>query len=181
MEFIHNVLFEPWPWYIGGPMIGLFVIGLLLIEKKQLGISSSLQYACSKLLPINWAYFKNTEKVKWQLFFVIGLVGGGIVCSFLPSYDVSIADSTKRQLSELGFGFNQGFYPTELFSFSFRNVTWLFLGGTMIGFGARYANGCTAGHAIMGVSQLSMASIISTACFFVGGLLATHIILPLIF
>ena len=181
-KIINSIIYEPWPWWVGGPLIGIFVLVLFLLERKQLGISSSFQYICAKISPFKLEYFKDPQKVSWQFWFVIGLVLGGIVLFYLnPSYQIAISQNTLRDLNELGVQEQKGFVPTELYQFNLSSGLVLLFGGLAIGFGARYANGCTAGHAIMGCAQLSLASIVSTVFFFVGGLLATYLILPLIF
>lgn len=181
-ELIDKILFEPWPWWVGGPLIGFFVLVLLILENKQLGISSSYNYICSKLSPFKPEYLKDVKKVRWQFFFVVGIVfGGGILYYVNEPYQVDISLATVSSLSGIGITEQDGYVPKELFNFSTNSVIWLVFGGFFLGFGARYANGCTAGHAIMGVSQLAPASIISTICFFIGGLLATYFILPVIF
>jgi uncharacterized membrane protein YedE/YeeE len=55
------------------------------------------------------------------------------------------------------------------------------IGGFLVGFGTRYAGGCTSGHAISGLSNLQFASLIATIGFFAGGLIATHLLYPLLF
>lgn len=181
-EVFNKFIYEPWPWWLGGPLIGIFVVVLFLLERKQLGISSSFQYVCSKLSPISLEYFKDTSRSKWQFWFVIGLVVGGLALNLIvPTYDINIADETLISLSELGIRSQPGYVPIEVYSFSsYKNILILLMGGLMIGFGARYANGCTAGHAIMGCALMSPGSIIATVCFFVGGLIATYFILPII-
>ena len=67
------------------------------------------------------------------------------------------------------------------FLFSVKGILVLVVGGFMIGFGSRYAGGCTSGHAIMGISSLQWPSLVTVIFFFMGGLLMTHFILPLIF
>lgn len=181
-KLINKIIYEPWPWWVGGPLIGLFVLVLLLSEKKQLGISSSYQYICAKVSPWTLDYFKNPDKNKWQFFFIIGLVlGGAVVFYVVPTYSVAISSNTINDLSAIGVEPQAGFAPAELYNFSAGSVLVLGLGGIFLGFGARYANGCTAGHAIMGCAQLAPASIISTICFFIGGLAATYLIVPYIF
>lgn len=181
-EIFNSILYGPWPWYVGGPLIGVFVLLLLVIEKKQLGISSSYNFICAKLSPLKLDYLKDISRARWQFYFVIGLVLGGVVIFYLnPSYVVEISDESVATLSTLGIEKQAGFVPKELYNLSSGSVIWLLIGGLFLGFGARYANGCTAGHAIMGVSQLAPASIIATVCFFIGGLIATHFVLPLIF
>lgn len=176
---LEALIYEPWPWYIGGPAIGLFVTFLLLIESKQLGISSSFPFICSKISPIPFDYFKNQEKNAWQFWFTIGLIlAGFIVALSLSPYQVAISEETRQTLFALGISEQYGYVPLELFQINFKSIILLGLGGVFIGFGARYANGCTAGHAIMGFSQFAPASILATICFFLGGLLATYFILP---
>ena len=100
----------------------------------------------------------------------------------VPVYQIDISPNTVSDLEGLGIEQQLGYVPAELYSIgSAANIFVLLTGGFFIGFGARYANGCTAGHAIMGCALLSPASIISTACFFLGGLIATYLIIPLIF
>jgi len=76
------------------------------------------------------------------------------------------------------------FVPASLFSwgslFSLRGFILMVVGGFLIGFGTRYAGGCTSGHAIMGLSTLQLPSLIAVIGFFAGGLLMTHLFLPLI-
>lgn len=181
-DLLHSIIYDPWPWYVGGPLIGLTVVLLLFFEEKQLGISSSFQYICGKIAHFNLSYFKGLDKIEWQLFFVIGMIFGGFIFHiFIPSYYISISEDTIRLLNEYGIEKQQGFAPKELFNSSLNNLLILLIGGFCIGFGARYAQGCTAGHAIMGVAQLSKASILATVAFFVGGLIATYFLIPLFF
>jgi uncharacterized membrane protein YedE/YeeE len=173
------LLNEPWPWYIGGPAIGIFVTLLLLIESKQLGISSSFPFVCSKISPIKFDYFNNQDKNAWQFWFTVGLVIAGYVIGISStSYQIDISLDTIEKLSYIGIAPQEGFVPYELFQFNTKSMILLGIGGLCIGFGARYANGCTAGHAIMGFAQFAPASILATICFFIGGLLATYFILP---
>lgn len=181
-DLIHQFIYEPWPWWIGGPLIGLFVISLILIEGKQLGISSSYQYVCAKISPWKLDYFKDPVKMAWQFWFVIGLMLGGFLLHLMiPPYQIEIAETSVKTLGSIGISEQVGFAPAELYEFTFKSIVILIAGGITIGFGARYANGCTAGHAIMGCAQLSPASIVSTICFFVGGLFATYFIVPYLF
>lgn len=180
-QIIKDLINDPWPWWVGGPLIGLFVIVLLLVEKKQLGISSSYQYICAKVSPLKLDYFKDPGKNAWQFYFIIGVVlGGVIISSAIPAYQVAISDETVSTLENIGVTQQAGFAPAEIYNFSSSSLIILGLGGLFLGFGARYANGCTAGHAIMGCAQLAPSSIITTVFFFVGGLLATYFIIPLI-
>jgi uncharacterized protein len=149
------------PWYIAGPLIGLMVPILLLLTNKQLGISSSFRALLSFAAP-SVPYFKYDRKADyWQLWFVLGLILASVTHFELLSFEPKAASS---------------FNPYQVLY-----VVQFALGGILVGFGARYANGCTAGHCIMGNAQFSVASMISTLGFFIGGLLTTHFVIPHIF
>lgn len=152
-----STFFESWPWYVSGPLIGLFVPLFLLIGNKLFGISSSFDNICD-MLPSNNLRSKikfNTKNDGWKIYFSIGiLVGAFVSVNFLSSDEVQ-------------------FLPSDYYSaFGFLE---LFLGGVLVGFGTRYAGGCTSGHSITGISLLNTASIKATVAFFVGGLLYTYI------
>jgi uncharacterized membrane protein YedE/YeeE len=181
-QIVSDIVFNPWPWWVGGPLIGLFVIALLLLERKQLGISSSYQFICAKVSPFKLDYFKSTKKSQWQFWFVTGMVLGGLLISLLlEEAHVSVSTSTVETLNGIGVTDLEGYVPSQLYNTSTGSLVILLIGGLFIGFGARYANGCTAGHAIMGCAQLSVSSIIATVCFFIGGIIATYLIIPNLF
>ncbi len=188
MEQIMNFITQPWPWYVAGPMIGLTVPTLLLIGNKSFGISSSLRHICAACLPANIAFFKyDWKKEIWNLVFVLGVFFGGIIATNLlanPSEFV-LSDATITDLRALGIQDFSGLMPTDLFSvevlFSLKGLIFFVLGGFMVGFGTRWAGGCTSGHAIMGLSTLQMPSLIATCCFMIGGFTMTHLIMPYIF
>lgn len=180
-------LYEPWPWYVAGPIIGLMVPLLLLLANKQFGISSSLRHACAACFPSNISFFKyDWKNESWNLFFVLGILIGGIIGGFFMDSSEPIAISTDAvaQLKALGVEQFSGFVPTDIFSwenlFTMQGLFFMILGGFMVGFGARWAGGCTSGHAIMGLSYLQWPSLIAVIGFFIGGLTMTHLILPLI-
>lgn len=150
-----NWFFEPWNWYIAGPIIGLFVPALLIISNKMLGISSSFEHICMLVLPKGkQSLFRfDINENAWKLYFVIGIgLGGFITSQFLSSAPLK-------------------FLPNEYYSFP--GYAKLFVGGILVGFGTRYANGCTSGHSIFGLSILASSSLKATLSFFVGGLLYT--------
>jgi uncharacterized membrane protein YedE/YeeE len=161
---------EPLAWYIAGPLIGLVVPILLILKEKQFGISSNYRYIISKFTK-KPAYFNyNNQSDAWQFSFAIGLIIVGIAYH-LSGYDLNaIAHADK--IDE--------YIPTTQF-YDIQNWLLFLLGGVLIGFGARWSNGCTAGHCIMGMSQLSKTSFIATIAFFIGGLIATYFIIPHLF
>ncbi len=183
------MIYEPWPWYISGPLIAL-VMALLILLGKRFGMSSNLETFCS----IGGAgkyidYFKvDTKPKRWSLLVVLGAVIGGFIGAHYLSLNdaVNISQSTVENLQNLGFESSGGAYlPTELFSSEAltQPKAWLILlvAGFLVGFGARYAGGCTSGHAISGLSNLQRPSLIAVIGFFVGGLFMVHVLFPLIF
>jgi hypothetical protein len=176
---------QPWHWSVAGVLIGLTVPALLIIGNKQFGISSTLRHICAACLPADISFFKyNWKKEIWNLFFVGGtLIGGIIAVTLLKNPEpMQIAEATKIQLQAQGIQDFQGLMPTDLFSFeslmSLRGLVFMVLGGFLVGFGTRYAGGCTSGHAIMGLSNLQIPSLIATICFMIGGFLMTWFGLP---
>ncbi len=178
----------PWPWYIAGPAIGLFVPALLLIGNRMFGVSSNLRHMCSALLPCGVEHFRYDWKRTglWNLLFVGGtLVGGFLASHWGGAHDVAISEQTRLALSKLGIHDFSGLAPREVFTWSVlltpKGFISVIVGGFLVGFGTAYAGGCTSGHAISGLADFQLASLIAVAGFFAGGLLATYFILPLIF
>jgi uncharacterized membrane protein YedE/YeeE len=184
LEFLH----QPLPWYVGGILIGLMVPALLIFGNKQFGISSSMRHFCAALVPGNVKYFKyDWKKESWNLFLVLGLfIGGAIAATFMSNpHDIAISEGTKSELIKMGITDFSSYIPKQIFSWdklsTLPGFVVMIVGGFLVGFGARYANGCTSGHCIMGNSLLNAGSLISTICFFIGGLITTWLIYPLIF
>lgn len=150
-----DLLLAPWPWYVAGPVIGLFVPVVLIVSNKMLGISSAFDHICMIASPKEKkGMFKfKTEENSWKLYFVIGItIGAFIVSQFLSSAPLHFLP--------------EQYHTTE-------GYVKLFLGGVLVGFGTRYANGCTSGHSIFGLSILQSSSLKATIAFFAGGLLYT--------
>jgi uncharacterized membrane protein YedE/YeeE len=182
-----NLLTQPWPWYVSGPLIGLMVPALLLLGNKPFGISSSLRHICAACIPTKSSFFNYDWKSEsWNLLFVLGVLLGGFVAgyAFQNPNPVQISEKTITDLNAFGIQTHSGLVPPELFSFqtlfTLKGFILLVVGGFFVGFGTRYAGGCTSGHSIMGISNLQLPSLIATCCFFAGGLIMTWFILPLI-
>ncbi len=184
-----NWIYEPWPWYISGPMIA-FIMFLLIMVGKNFGMSSNLRTMCTICGAGNKAdFFKFDWKFqKWNLVVVLGAIIGGFIGSQFLSNDstVAINPATISNLKSLGFeSAGTAYLPTELFDISsllsIKNILLLTIGGVLVGFGARYAGGCTSGHAISGLSNLQLPSLIAVVGFFIGGLIMINFLFPLIF
>jgi uncharacterized membrane protein YedE/YeeE len=181
-------LYQPWPWYVAGPLIGLTVPLLLVLGGNQFGISANLRHTCAACFPGNVEFFNyNWKKAgTWNLIFLFGVIFGGFLAGYIfrnPD-SINLAQSTITDLKNLGITNFNGLVPHELFSWnalgSIESWIVLGLGGFLVGFGARYAGGCTSGHAISGIADLQWASVMATAAFFVGGLIMTYLIYPII-
>lgn len=178
---------QPWSWYVAGGIIGLIVPALLLLGNKHFGISANLRHACAACFPSNIKFFKyDWKKEVWNLFFVAGiLVGGFIAAQYLANPDpVQVAPALVKELKDYGIDDYSKLVPSEIFSWesllSLRGLILLVGGGFLVGFGSRYAGGCTSGHAIMGLSNLQVPSLIATISFMVGGFVMANLILPFI-
>jgi uncharacterized membrane protein YedE/YeeE len=179
---------DPWPWYVAGALIGLTVPALLLLGNKHFGISSSLRHICAACLPANIPFFKyNWRKELWNLFFVAGVLLGSVIASqFLSDPNaVFVSERTTQALQELGVTVDGNLMPASIFGFdnlfTAQGLVFFVIGGFMIGFGTRYAGGCTSGHSIMGLSNLQWPSLVATCCFMAGGFITTHLIFPWLF
>jgi uncharacterized membrane protein YedE/YeeE len=183
-----DFLSRPWPWYVAGPIIGLFVPVLLLLGNRLFGVSENLRHTCAAIYPRDVAFFRYDWKATglWNLVFALGIVVGGFVGGVLLANPepVAIAARTKAELAALGISDFTGLVPRELFSLSGlltpESLVSILGGGFLVGFGTAYAGGCTSGHAISGLANLELPSLLAVIGFFVGGLLATFVVLPLI-
>lgn len=187
MQEILSTLQQPWPWYVAGPLIGLTVPLLLLLGNKSFGISSSLRHVCAACFPSRIPFFQyEWKKEIWNLFFVAGVLGGGVVAAvFLGSNEpVAVSDSLREELAVYGVTDYSSLVPVQLFNFenlfSLQGFLLIVVGGFLVGFGTRYAGGCTSGHSIMGLATLQLPSLIATMCFMIGGFIVANLVLPLI-
>lgn len=184
IEFIS----QPWTWWVSGIIIASTMF-LLLFFGQSFGFSSNLRTICAaagggkfvKFFDFNW------RSQLWNMVFLVGAILGGFIAKqFLSDgAPVAISENTISDLAKLGISAPTSAQPNELFSmealFSLKGFLILSLGGLMVGFGSRYAGGCTSGHAISGLSDLQLPSLIAVIGFFIGGLLMTFVLLPIIF
>jgi len=160
MDFIY----QPWPWYVAGPVIGVSVPLLLLMGNKKLGVSSTLRHICAACVPASIPLFQyDWKKEIWNLYFVGGILIGGVLGG------VILSDGTELMPREI---FNWGELITT------RGFIMMIGGGFMVGFGTRYARGCTSGHGILGLSALQWPSLVAIMSFFLGGILFSNFVVP---
>lgn len=158
-----ELILQPWPWYVAGPLIGLMVPLLLLLTGETFGISGSFRHIdaiCSPRSKLPYLRDDNWRAYIWQLFMVVGIIIGGYIGNHLLA---------KEPVP---------FLPEHYYSLS--GAVKLLIGGMLVGFGTRYADGCTSGHTIMGLSNLRWPSLVATICFFIGGLFTTFALWPLL-
>ncbi|MFA6086970.1 YeeE/YedE family protein [Mucilaginibacter sp.] len=183
-----ELLKQPWPWYASGTAI-TFIMVLLLYFGKSFGFSSNLRTLCTLAGAGKTHHFFdfNWRTQRWNLLFMAGAVFGGYLSAAWLKSDqlLQLAPSTIADLQTLGVPFDGGLNPSSIFNWHFafspKGLVTLLGGGLMIGFGSRYAGGCTSGHAISGLSNLQLPSLWAVIGFFAGGLMMTHVFFPLIF
>ena len=181
-----ELISQTWHWSISGFLIGLVML-LLIYFGKTFGMSSNLRSMCAmtgigKKIPFfDWDW----KSQRWNLVVVVGaMIGGFIAVHFLhDESNVNLNPKTIEQLSLMGIDEPNGkLLPNSLFENSSpKMIIILVVGGILIGFGSRYAGGCTSGHAISGLSNLQMPSLKAVIGFFIGGLIMAHLLLPLLF
>ncbi|MBN8575988.1 MAG: YeeE/YedE family protein [Cytophagales bacterium] len=179
---------QPWSWYVSGALIGLTVPALLLLGNKHFGISSSLRHICAACFPGKVPFFNyNWKREAWNLFFVAGIVAGAaLAVNFFSNHQpVQVAPQTVQALSALGVATDGNLVPHSIFNFSnvftLKGLVFFVVGGFLVGFGTRYAGGCTSGHSIMGLSTLQWPSLVATVCFMAGGFAVVHLVFPWLF
>ncbi len=172
---------------MAGPLIGLTVPALLLLGNKSLGVSSSLRHLCAACLPARVPFFQYDWKQEaWNLYFVGGILLGGLLAATLlvSPEPAPVHPALRAELVAYGITRTDGLVPAELFNWhellTLRGFLLMGVGGFFIGFGTRYAGGCTSGHAITGISTLQWPSVVATLCIMAGGFFMAHLILPLI-
>lgn len=175
-----------WPWSVAGPAIGLFVPALLIFGNRVFGVSSNLRAMCSAIYPARVEHFRFDWKrtSMWNLLFVAGVALGGVLASWWGPQDVAISEETRAALRALGLHDFSGPAPREIFTWdallTLRGFVCVVGGGFLVGLGSAYAGGCTSGHAISGLADLQLPSLIAVIGFFAGGLIGTYFLLPVV-
>ena len=184
---IIELIRQPWPWWVAGPLIGLTVPILLIMGNRTFGISSSLRHVCAACIPGDISFFKyDWKKESWNLLFVVGIIIGAMMVAlfFANPQPVQINPKLADELSSYGVSDFHSLVPSDIFNWpallTARGFILMVIGGFLVGFGTRYAGGCTSGHAIMGLSNLQLPSLIATISFMAGGFIVANFVIPLI-
>ena len=182
-----EIISAPWPWYIAGPLIGLTVPLLLILGNKSFGISSSLRHICAATIPAKIPFFQyHWQREIWNLVFAAGILLGAIIATqFLTDPNpVAVNPKLVAELNSYGIHDFSNQVPKDLFNwqnlFTAKGLILIVGGGFLVGFGTRYAGGCTSGHSIMGLSSLQFGSLVATISFMAGGFIMANFILPII-
>lgn len=185
MSEIMNLIRAPWHWSVAGVLVGLTVPALLILGNKHFGISANLRHACAACMPANIPFFKyEWKKEVWNFFFVGGLVLGAFVAAYFLQAPggVELHPKLAEDLAKSGITDHSNLVPAQLFNFdnlfTMKGLFFFVVGGFMVGFGSRYAGGCTSGHSISGLSNLQLPSLIATIFFMVGGFISANLIVP---
>lgn len=190
--YVRDFIAQPWPWYVAGPLLAM-VMFVLLYFGHEFGISENFRLMCAadgadsmnEFFKIDW------RAGEWNLLVALGAVFGGYLASHYfigPQGDIAhISDATVASLNQINIKVTQGAVPLVPEFLAWKALlTWQGLlmiagGGFLVGFGARYAGGCTSGHAISGLSALQIPSLVAVIGFFMGGLVVTYFIIPFLF
>ena len=185
-----DIFYGTWSWYVSGFLIGLVML-LLVYFGKTFGMSSNLRTMCTILGAGKTSdFFRFDWKAqRWNLAVVLGaMLGGFIAVTYLSDPTVPtvvLNPTTVTDLQQMYIDAPDGKLIPEALSSadalqSPKILAILLIGGLLVGFGTRYAGGCTSGHAITGLSNLQLPSLIAVIGFFIGGLIMSWILLPLI-
>jgi len=184
---MEKLIYEPWSWSIAGTLIAINLYLLFYLGKK-FGISTGFKTSCSMIGAgkVSSFFRYDWKEERWLLVYILGtIIGGFIAFHFMNgAAPVIVSEKTATALSELHIVANQSFLPDEIYGldgFSIKRLLILVTSGLLIGFGTRWADGCTSGHAISGLSNLQLPSLVAVIGFFIGGLIMTFIFIPLIF
>lgn len=165
MGFLQELRWSP---YFVGAGIGVLSWFSFLISRKPLACSTTFAKSSGMIEKIFRGdvvdskpyYQKEKLEIDWQWMLVAGIIIGSMVSAMLSG-------DLKGQWVPLMWASSFGNNPV-------LRVAVAFLGGICLGFGARWADGCTSGHGISGTMQLAVSSWISAICFFIGGIVAAH-------
>ncbi len=184
-----DIILQPWAWYVGGPLIAISLL-MYFYFGQNFGASTNFETLCTMAGADRFSdYFKKDWKDRdFALLFVVGLIIGGFISAYFltPNQTIDLNPKTVTELSDLGFSnIGNQYFPDEIFGddvvFSLKGFLILLISGVFVGFGTRYAGGCTSGHAITGLSSLQLPSLLAVIGFFIGGIIATWFIIPLLF
>ncbi len=154
----YSLITYSWPWWSAGAGLGLTALGLAWFTGRRLGVTGGFEDACSVIAKDENGF--NVSPSRWKLWFILGLPLGGFLA----------------HIGNWGWTFLFGRLDSVLFGSFFLKALWLLAAGFLIGFGARWAGGCTSGHSIMGISLGSKMSILATLAFLTAGILITNIL-----
>lgn len=146
-----DLLPERLPWFIGGPILGLLIVGLFVLANQPLGASGAYVQTTNLMR-------RRDGAVVWRVWYFVGLFLGGLLIT-----------QVLRSGSDVRSGYDalRAVFPLAVV------VPMVFGGATLLGYGAAMAGGCTSGHGMCGTAQRSPASLAVTATFMTTAILTT--------
>ena len=171
MNLYQFLFIDPWPWWLGGIVIGLMVPLLYFFLNTALGVSTGYGNLAKMLVPktkLKWLNSDNFQNVfNQRLLFMVGMVLGAFVSARLAGIVLATT--------------SMGVFTDNLsWPFAYKAL-WFVMGGVMLGLGARIAGGCTSGHSIHGIANLHPSSVIATAFFVLFGIIAVYLVRTFVF
>lgn len=166
MKLVDVIFVEPWPWWLGGIVIGLLVPFMYYFLNTAFGVSTGYGNLVKLFMPHTKLKWLNSETYSqifnWRFFFILGIIGG----AFLSARTSGMAFFT----ADMGL-----FTQSVEWSMALKTI-WFLFGGFLLGFGSRVAGGCTSGHSIHGIANFHLSSILATVCFLIFGTIAVFFI-----
>ncbi len=162
---LRTIFVDPWPFWAGGMIIGLLVPLLYYYYNTALGVSTGYGNLVKIFLPsrhLEWIKTKFPETWSWRVYFIIGIILGGFISSALAG--------NAGLTTEMGRFTDTVQWPGLL------TAIYFFVGGVLLGLGARIAGGCTSGHSIHGLANLHISSMLASAMFVIGGIIAANLV-----
>ena len=164
------LMMERWSPYVVGIGIGLLSCVTFLLSDKPIGCSTAFSRTSGMIeklvrggIVAEKAYYKKFAPViEWEWMLVLGVFVGAFLSAML---------SGQFQTSWVPAKWAGAFGNTPV-----KRWVVSLIGGIILGFGARWAGGCTSGHGISGTLQLAVSSWLAAICFFIGGIVTAMLI-----
>lgn len=154
-----------WSAWVGGIAIGLYAVVQFWLSNRQLGCSLAYGNIIGLISGLDFFHKGQFKELNnWRLWFILGVPLGGMLAAYTSSGSLT-ATWSMGQL-----------YDSMLPESEWLKAVMVTFGGILLGFGARLAGGCTAGHVISGGAQLNPPSIIAAVLFFIGGLFIVQLL-----
>ncbi len=161
-----SIFVNPWPWWVGGLIIGILVPLLYYSENTALGVSTGYGSVIKLLRPrsrLKWLNSKSFEEGPgWRIFFLGGMILGAFISARLGGRPLLTGE--------------MGIFTATVSWSPLATALFFAVGGFFLGLGARIAGGCTSGHSIHGLANLQISSVVATIGFLAAGTFTTYLV-----